>query len=247
MGFLRTPNCINVRCSRARDGFYIFRNASLMRGVGMWHQIVNALSTKGKIGPGFRTCCPRHPHRVYSVYSPDQWCQTPECQIPCGTTLPYGHVCTMKCHAPSLHERVGFDKPCPRCHEECGHVCMKTCGENCGNFSFPLQKITLSCGHEATQTCVDTRNTDQILCNVPLKSVQLPCGHWQEVQCCSKDTPPKCTEKCSHTLRCGHTCGGTSCNCTVKNRHSRCSLACSKELPCGHHCAAPCHDVTCPP
>ena len=169
VGFLRAPNRINVGCSRARDGFYI----------GMRHAIVDALSAKGNIGPGFRTCCPRHPHRVYSVYFPGQWCQIPECQIPCGTTLPCGHVCTMKWHAPSLHERFGCDKPCPRRHEECGHVCMKTCGENCGNFSFPLQKITLSCGHEATQTCVDTRNTDQILCIVPLKSVQLPYGHWQ--------------------------------------------------------------------
>ena len=247
VGFLRTPNRINVGCSRARKGFYIVGNASLMRGVGMWHQIVDALSAKGKIGSGFRTCCPRHPNRVYSVYSPDQWDQIPECQIPCGTELPCGHVCTMKCHAPSLHERVGCDKPCPRRHEDCGHACMKPCGEKCGDCSFPLQNITLSCGHEATQTCADTRKTDQILCNIPLKSVQLPCGHWQEVRCCSKDAASKCTEKCSHTLRCGHPCGGTCCNCTVKNRHSRCSSACSKELPCGHRCAAPCHGGTCPP
>ncbi|KAK3167303.1 hypothetical protein OEA41_010430 [Lepraria neglecta] len=54
VGFLRTPNRINVGCSRARNGFYIVGNASLIRGVGMWHQIVDALSAKGKIGPGFR-------------------------------------------------------------------------------------------------------------------------------------------------------------------------------------------------
>ncbi|KAI9844006.1 MAG: hypothetical protein M1837_005941 [Sclerophora amabilis] len=40
VGFLKTPNRINVGCSRARDGFYIVGNANLMSKVPTWLQIM---------------------------------------------------------------------------------------------------------------------------------------------------------------------------------------------------------------
>ena len=246
VGFLRTPNRINVGCSRARNGFFIIGNASLMRGVEMWRQIIDALTIKGRIGPGFRTCCPRHPYQIHPVYSPDQWYHIPQCQIPCGKQLPCGHGCSLKCHAHSLHERVACDKPCSRRHEGCEHPCTKTCGKACGDCLFPLEEITLACGHKVTTTCTETQRAATIVCKVVLDSAQLPCGHWQERRCCTKDEAPRCTEKCSHVLKCGHACGGSCNNCTTKDYHSRCASACSKELPCGHRCAAPCHTGECP-
>ena len=48
VGFLKTSNRINVACSRAKHGFYIIGNASLMRNVGMWRAITDLLSAKGE-------------------------------------------------------------------------------------------------------------------------------------------------------------------------------------------------------
>ncbi|KAK4697266.1 hypothetical protein P7C71_g795, partial [Lecanoromycetidae sp. Uapishka_2] len=83
VGFLRTPNRINVGCSRAKDGFFIIGNSSLMRSVVMWQQIAEELIAKGKIGPYFRACCPRHTGEIYTVHVPEQWAEIPECKIPC--------------------------------------------------------------------------------------------------------------------------------------------------------------------
>ena len=247
VGFLRTVNRINVGCSRARNGFYIIGNASLMAKVEMWRHIIDELATQGKIGPAFRTCCPRHPDQKYLVESPDQWQSIPECQVPCHSTLACGHACKMKCHAPALHERVGCDEPCQKIHKPCGHACTKTCGEPCGDCAFPLQTVILSCGHEATRTCAEIREADDTVCNALLERVQLPCGHWGERHCSTANEPIRCEEKCSAILPCGHLCGESCSECTFKGHHVRCTSACSRELPCGHKCTAICHNGLCPP
>ena len=247
VGFLRTVNRINVGCSRARNGFYIIGNANLMAKVEMWRQIVNEFATQGKIGPAFRTCCPRHPDQKYLVQSPDQWQSIPECQVPCNTTLACGHACNMKCHPPSLHERVGCDKPCPKIHEACGHACTKTCGEPCGECDFPLQTIILTCGHEGIKTCAEIPEADAKICNALLERVQLPCGHWGERRCSTANEPLRCQEKCSTVLPCGHLCGGSCYGCALNYQHQRCTSACSRELRCRHKCTATCHDGPCPP
>ena len=247
VGFLKTSNRINVGCSRARDGFYIIGNATQMRGVKMWDQIINNLTGRGKIGPYLRTCCPRHPLEIYSVQFPEHWHQLPKCQALCEAELPCGHVCGMECHAPALHDRIGCDKPCTKTHAGCGHSCSKTCGENCGDCTFPLGSLTLPCGHEAVQTCSGSRNEEPVQCDAVLESIQLRCGHWQEVRCSNKDETRKCKEKCGHVLKCGHTCGGNCQTCSTRPYHRHCDSTCSKELLCGHRCAAPCHGGQCPP
>jgi len=247
LGFLRTPNRINVGCSRARNGFYIVGNASLMRGVEMWHQIVDVLAAKGKIGPAFSACCPRHTDRTYSIQSPEQWRHIPDCQVPCGHEFPCGHNCSMTCHAPSLHERACCDRPCPRIHDACDHPCTKLCGERCGDCTFPLQTFTLPCGHEVPRTCSATENTDATPCNALLDTVQLSCGHWVERRCSTADQRVECREKCDYPLDCGHRCGGSCYACNINKIHLECVSACSKELLCSHNCAAPCHSGPCPP
>lgn len=246
IGFLKTANRINVGCSRARNGFYIVGNASLMSGVPMWQQISDTLSAKGKMGPDFRTCCPRHPDRIYSVYSLHQWTQIPECEAPCDKQLPCGHACGMMCHAPSLHDRKGCEKPCTKIHESCGHQCMKTCGERCGDCTFPVQKITLRCGHEATRTCGQDETTDDIKCDAVRGYLTLKCGHLVEVKCSWKGKPLQCQATCGKILECGHHCTASCHTCSTSGHHSQCVSACSKELPCGHQCAAPCHQGACP-
>ena len=248
VGFLKTPNRINVGCSRAKNGFYIVGNSTLMNAVPMWRQIARELSARKKMGPTFRACCPRHPSKVFHVQSPEQWSQIPECGILCGSKLHCGHLCTLKCHAPALHDRIGCPEPCPKSHQSCGHQCTKTCGEPCGDCGFELSSVKLPCGHVAMRTCGGTQSDEKIVCNVRLDAIQLTCGHIQQPICSAKDQPLKCTEMCNKLLGCGHPCRANCHICTTNKSHPKCSSPCGIELKCGHKCAAICHvGGECPP
>ena len=249
VGFLKTPNRINVGCSRAKNGFYIVGNATLMSAVPMWRQISRELSNKRRIGPAFRVCCSRHPGKFYQVHSPEQWQDVPKCEVPCGSILSCGHVCNLKCHAPALHDRIRCPEPCPKHHDACGHLCTKACGEPCGDCGFELSSITLSCGHVIMRTCGGTLADDKIICNAILKPIRLPCGHIQQPLCSTKDQPLICTEMCNQRLlKCGHHCRAKCHTCTVNKSHPKCSSPCQKELKCGHNCAGSCHfGEDCPP
>lgn len=241
VGFLKTPNRINVGCSRAKNGFYIVGNATLMSAVPMWNHISKDLSAKRRIGPAFRACCSRHPGKVYQVRSPEQWYDIPECEVPCGSKLPCGHPCTLKCHAPALHDRISCAQPCPRHHEACGHRCTKKCGEPCEDCGSELSSVTLLCGHMAVQTCGGTQEDDKIICKTLLEPIRLDCGHIQQPVCSTKDQPMKCNEMCNQPLECGHHCRAICHTCTVNKSHPPCSSPCGKELKCGHRCAENCH------
>lgn len=248
VGFLKTPNRINVGCSRAKNGFYIVGNATLMSAVPMWHQISRDLSAKQRIGPAFRTCCSRHSGKVSHIRNPEQWYDIPECEVPCGLKLPCGHPCTLKCHAPALHDRIGCPEPCLKHHEACGHQCTESCGEPCGDCGFELSSLTLSCGHVAMRTCGGIQADDKIICNAPLEPLQLACGHIQQPMCSNKDQPLKCTEICNQPLKCGHRCRAKCNTCIVNKSHPQCSSTCRQELKCGHNCTAHCHiGRNCPP
>lgn len=248
VGFLKTPNRINVGCSRAKNGFYIVGNATLTSAVPMWRQISGELSVKQRIGPAFRACCPRHPANVYYIRNPEQWYGIPECEVPCGSNLPCGHPCPLQCHAPALHDRIACPESCSMHHEACGHQCTKTCGEPCGDCGFELCSFTLPCGHVAKQTCGGTQADEKIVCNALLESIQLACGHMHRPVCSTKDQPMKCTETCNQPLKCGHRCQAKCSVCTINKSHSQCRSTCYKELKCGHKCAGQCHiGHNCPP
>lgn len=247
VGFLKTPNRINVGCSRARDGFYIVGNASLMRTVDMWGLIIEDWTRKSLIGAAFRACCRRHPTPVYAIQDPQQWYHVPNCQVPCGAKLPCGHVCHLSCHAPALHERISCPEPCPKQHEACRHSCTKTCGEPCGDCAIPISHLTLPCGHQATQSCSGDSKLTNSTCKVPLDPIQLSCGHSVQTTCSTKDRSLECTEKCGQILPCMHRCRGHCHKCTSRKSHPQCNSMCEKELACGHNCTAPCHNGRCPP
>ena len=248
VGFLKTPNRINVGCSRAKNGFYIIGNSTLMSAVPTWRQIASDFSIKGRIGPFFRACCSRHQSKVFHVQSPEEWYDIPECEIPCGSTLPCGHLCTLKCHAPALHDRIACPQPCQKRHEICGHQCTKTCGEPCGDCDFELSSSTLPCGHVAMRTCGGINADDKIICNFRLEPVQLTCGHRQQPLCSQQNQLLKCKELCNQRLKCGHQCQADCHTCTADRSHPQCSSTCGTELECGHKCAAKCHiGENCPP
>ncbi|KAI4208324.1 MAG: hypothetical protein LQ348_000248 [Seirophora lacunosa] len=73
VGFLQTTNRVNVACTRARNGFYIVGNATLLRTVDMWSTIIDNFQSKGRIGSAFITHCSRHPHLAHAVSRPRQF------------------------------------------------------------------------------------------------------------------------------------------------------------------------------
>lgn len=112
-GFLKTDNRINVACSRARDGFYVIGNASLMKRVPMWRTIITHLRKRSKIGPAFQTRCSRHGLHHVRVRLPKDFRKIPNCQILCGEQLTCGHVCMKFCHPPKLHARFSCQEALP--------------------------------------------------------------------------------------------------------------------------------------
>lgn len=104
-GFLKTDNRINVACSRARDGFYVIGNSSLMKRVPMWRKIINHLKQRSKIGRSFQTRCSRHGLHHLKIRRPKDFGNIPICRIHCGEQLTCGHVCMELCHPSKLHSR----------------------------------------------------------------------------------------------------------------------------------------------
>ena len=236
VGFLKTPNRINVGCSRAKNGFYVVGNSTLMSAVPIWRQIARDFSARGRIGPAFRACCSRHPSKIFHVQSPEQWYRIPECEILCGSTLPCGHLCTLKkCHAAALHDRIGCPEP----------QCTKTCGEPCGDCGFELSSVKLSCGHVAMRTGGGTQKDKKIvhkcaaICHAGGDCP--PCQHKGSctMMCCLPCNQLPCSEPCPKVYICRHLCPslcGELCPavCPVCRLHDL-SQKTYMFLPCGHH------------
>ena len=245
VGFLKTPNRINVACSRAKHGFYIIGNASLMRTVGMWQAIIDLLSEKGNIGPTFQACCSRHREQKHEIQQPGDFANIPACTHSCHSILECGHLCTEKCHPRSLHGHMACMDPCRKVLD-CGHKCQKLCSEPCGECLYELETVELSCGHRYALTCAESRLDEEPICKTKLEPIQLPCGHYADRICHLKDEPLVCAKQCSTTLPCGHQCSGL-CNDCRAGVHSTCTGACGNIGDCGHYCHSPCHTGPCPP
>ena len=240
VGFLKTSNRINVGCSRARDGFYIIGNSSLMGQVAMWQQIIDELKSKGKIGPYLRICCARHSKPIYRISEPEQWYTIPKCKIPCGLALKCGHTCPLKfCHADVLHERYGCTELCNEVHQPCQHPCTNLCGDPCGECNRAMSTVKLDCGHEASVTCADMakgKSTNDIEFEMTAGKEMLSYGHQQNINI------RHCQETCDYVLDCQHKCQGKCHDCRQRG-HPPCQEDCNKELRCHHKCASKCHKV----
>ncbi|KAL2002422.1 hypothetical protein VTN02DRAFT_6800 [Thermoascus thermophilus] len=158
-GFLKTSNRINVACSRARDGFYIFGSSKCLGQVPMWKDIINIFQESDRLGGSLHmTPCsrePKHCHTVFEIKEPSDFDNIPPCEATCGATLSCGHTCTEKCHPPELHETDSMKckEPCNKTHPDCGHLCEKACGEDCGTCTVEKGTTNLDCGHVGVVTC----------------------------------------------------------------------------------------------
>ncbi len=247
VGFLKTLNRINVACSRARHGFYIIGNASLMQTVEMWHSIIELMTQKRKIGMNFEACCSRHPISKHKISRPEDFATVPPCAIACDAILPCGHLCKDTCHPHALHARKVCTYPCAKRLDSCGHPCQKLCGEPCGDCTQDSGSVLLTCGHMYTPTCKEEQEGNKFICESELDPVELDCGHSLTRRCGSESEPLVCQETCSTILACGHECSERCVKCHDRGAHSKCSGQCGRLGDCGHMCQHPCHQGACSP
>ncbi|KAH6616003.1 hypothetical protein B0J18DRAFT_403352 [Chaetomium sp. MPI-SDFR-AT-0129] len=245
VGFLRSPNRINVLLSRAQHGLYLIGNATTYSHVPMWADVLGQLRERGAVGGGIALVCPRHtaasksscsgqgnpnpddPPSAVNVIATTPACFTLHspaggCTRPCDRRLePCGHSCPSPCHADVLHAAVVCLQPCPRIRETCAHACSRLCGEGCG-----LCQVVLSDGDGV---------------------VRLPrCGHVREGLACWRVTVLGELEKvrCEVVVEkrvpgCGH---AVKVECWVDKREGFvCPVKCEgKVLACGHACQGSC-------
>jgi hypothetical protein len=95
IGFLSTSNRICVALSRAKIGFYLIGNASLLGAKnGTWSKILEILRSGNAIGTELVLQCQLHPQKTTAVARDSDFKKAEDggCDKQCGATLECGHV-----------------------------------------------------------------------------------------------------------------------------------------------------------
>ncbi|TFK48386.1 P-loop containing nucleoside triphosphate hydrolase protein [Heliocybe sulcata] len=124
IGFMFSPERLNVLLSRARDAFIMIGNASTFmksrKGGEIWSKLFGMLQQGGHMYTGLPARCERHPDRQVLLQAPDDFdreCPDGGCLQPCAAVLSCGlHTCPSKCHQLADHSRM-------RCEQQL----VKTC------------------------------------------------------------------------------------------------------------------------
>ena len=276
IGFLKIPNRICVSLSRAKQGFYVIGNFTMLRDKDstVWPRILQDMDQRQCVCKALPLYCKLHPEEKIAARTAEDFSKCPEggCQKPCGSRLPCGHVCPRLCH-PTDREHMLY-----KCHKKCvktlpcGHKCTRQCHEcikQCQPCSAIVRKEMPGCGHMFDLPChVDPRKMNctnqctkplpcghlcQEMCFQPCTvrcSVEMEksllCGHKVPVQCHLKPEDISCPVPCEEQIDCDHSCSGTCGECNRGRLHKRCQNKCERTLVCGHLCHFPC-TPHCPP
>ncbi|OJA15475.1 hypothetical protein AZE42_06349 [Rhizopogon vesiculosus] len=111
IGFMKSPERLNVLLSRARNGFVLIGNMDTFQGKSpLWGHLFNILKQAAHIYEGFPVKCERHPLRkaiLRAANDFDDQCPDGGCAEPCGTMLNCNvHPCPSKCHQLSDHSKA---------------------------------------------------------------------------------------------------------------------------------------------
>ena len=276
IGFLKIQNRICVLLSRAKMGFYVIGNLSVLRDkdVTVWPEILANVSHKQCIGKALPLYCQNHPQTIVTVSCSKDFCKCPEggCEKKCNARLDCGHTCPRLCHPTDQeHKLTKCRQSCPRVLK-CGHACSHQCWEcrgGCPPCSVMVVKRIDLCGHDVLMPCheeplnypctmpcekaLDCTHTCQERCSRPCTfhckvkvERKLSCGHVTVISCYLDPSEVQCREPCNELLDCGHFCSGQCELCRRGRLHIRCWSRCDRQLVCGHMCDFPC-TPTCPP
>ncbi|KIV91298.1 hypothetical protein PV10_05849 [Exophiala mesophila] len=132
IGFLANINRVTVALSRAKYGFYLFGDASILTGGStLWASVAKMMAgPPPRIAATLPVQCKNH-GRTSLVENADQWddIDTGGCTRPCEKKLVCGHPCPQRCH-PSPHDGIQCTSACSKVLP-CGHDCDKECFEDC--------------------------------------------------------------------------------------------------------------------
>ncbi|RXW16623.1 hypothetical protein EST38_g9231 [Candolleomyces aberdarensis] len=146
IGFMYSPERLNVLLSRARNGLIMIGNSSTFKnsrkGKEVWTKLFNMLAEGEHIYEGLPVYCARHPDRKQILCKAedfDEKCPDGGCIEPCDTMLNCQvHRCTSRCHNIVDHSKIPCEElvsgkclwghPLPRkCHELPVPGACKTC------------------------------------------------------------------------------------------------------------------------
>ncbi|KAF2139493.1 uncharacterized protein K452DRAFT_320165 [Aplosporella prunicola CBS 121167] len=142
IGFMSSPERLNVLLSRARDALILVGNAETFlasrKGKATWSPFLNHLNENGHFYDGLPVKCEQHPDVKAILKDKDDFdkhCPEGGCNAPCGTKLSCGiHDCPSRCHQLSDHSKMECNRivtsTCPlnhnhsrRCHTKAPAVC----------------------------------------------------------------------------------------------------------------------------
>ncbi|KAG1856396.1 P-loop containing nucleoside triphosphate hydrolase protein [Suillus subalutaceus] len=111
IGFMKSPERLNVLLSRARDGLILIGNMDTFESKStLWSRLFSLLRQAAHIYEGFPVKCERHPARkaiLRDANDFDDRCPDGGCSEPCGAMLSCNvHPCPSKCHQLSDHSKI---------------------------------------------------------------------------------------------------------------------------------------------
>ncbi|GAW16095.1 hypothetical protein ANO14919_055180 [Xylariales sp. No.14919] len=136
IGFMSSPERLNVLLSRARNGLILIGNAETFmnsrKGGQLWTRFIDMLKAQDHIYDGLPVKCEQHPTRLAVLRSPEDFdneCPDGGCKEPCGASLKCGiHKCPRSCHHRSDHSKMTCDKIVEvKCSK--GHAQKRKCYE----------------------------------------------------------------------------------------------------------------------
>ncbi|KAL1648449.1 hypothetical protein SLS58_002204 [Diplodia intermedia] len=129
IGFMSSPERLNVLLSRARNGLILIGNSntflSSRKGKKTWGPFFDLLSKNGHMYDGLPVRCEQHPSKKMVLKQRgdfEELCPDGGCSDPCGTKLSCGiHDCPSRCHQLADHSKMECQQiltdACPRKHK----------------------------------------------------------------------------------------------------------------------------------
>lgn len=144
IGFMSSPQRVNVLLSRARNGLIMIGNADTFmnsrKGKEVWVPLMDQLKRDGHVYNGFPVKCTQHPDQTSLLTEKehfDEVCPDGGCSKPCCKLLKCGiHTCPRRCHQLQDHSqmdcKVIISSTCPnnhrttrKCHDKAAAHCRK--------------------------------------------------------------------------------------------------------------------------
>ncbi|KAK6526384.1 hypothetical protein TWF694_004981 [Orbilia ellipsospora] len=145
IGFMASPQRVNVLLSRARNALIMIGNADTFmnsrKGKDVWIPLMEQLKKNGHVYDGFPIQCEQHPEKKALLKTKEEFeiaCPDGGCSEPCGILLNCGqHKCPHRCHQLQDHTKMEcpaiIKSRCPRekhnisrkCHDKAAAFCRK--------------------------------------------------------------------------------------------------------------------------